>query len=113
MTWALWHFAKNSMTCDVCRNAQEAKWRKPCPGIDDVDECPTNEVPKLDPANSLAVELFYKMLPGIQNGMGGWDYGAITMVFDVCRVKEGERQALFDKCLVMIGAIKSGMKTEG
>jgi len=106
MAWALWRFAKNAMTCDICRNAQEAKWRSTCPGIDHVDECPTKEVQKLLPANQRAVEFFYRMLPGLQNGMGGWDYGAIREVFDAYRVSKGERPVLFDKCLVMIEAIK-------
>ena len=111
MTWALWRFAKHPMTCGFCRNAQEAKWRESCQGIDHVEECPTKEVQKLAPANHTAVELFYKMLPGLQNGMGGWDYGAIREVFGIYRVSKGERPVLFDKVLIMIRAIMQIQET--
>ena len=52
------------------------------------------------------------MLPGLFDGFGGVDYGAITTVMDVMKVPRDERPVIFDKCLIAIRAIREIQEAE-
>ena len=59
-------------------------------------------MPKLDPENNLAVYLFKRILPGLGNGMGGYNFQAIDSVLKNYHIRPAARPALYDKILVII-----------
>ncbi len=99
------------MTCGLCQRSQRDGFRKnvKCDGIDTVDECPTKEVPKPSPENELFWQLFQRILPGLPNGMGGYNLEAIETVMNLYQVPEGQRPIIFDKCLAVITVIQEIM----
>lgn len=96
------------MTCGMCRRAQQDFDNiTPCDGIEFVDECPrdADKVPKLDQENEGFWFLMLRILPGLSNGFGGFDYNAIINVFNIYEVPQGQRPILHDKCLIVMRAI--------
>ena len=63
-------------------------------------------MPELAPANQGFWQLFQRMLPGLPNGMGGYNLEAITTVMELYQVPEGQRPIIFDKCLAVITVIQ-------
>jgi len=107
MEWALWIFRNPQDECSICRSAQKDGWvAEKCQGIEYVDKCPRGNVPKLLDENREFWALFEKILPGLCNGKGGFDYRAIDIVFDSYRTPRAIRHIHFDKCLIVIEAIQ-------
>lgn len=50
------------------------------------------------------------MLPGLTNGMGGFDYTAIRVTFDMEGVDQKYRPNLFSKIVKLINVIKAEQK---
>jgi len=99
------------MTCGICRRAQKDGFRTiDCKGITTVEECPSHELVKLQRGNEGFWFLFQRILPGLQDGFGGFNYDAIIKVFDLYQVPSGQRVLLFDKCLIVISAIVDARK---
>lgn len=102
------------MSCNLCRRSQRDGYRPhvQCEGIESVKECPTGEVAVLAPENQKFWALFLRMLPGLVDGLGGFDYSAITTVMDVYGVPPGERLVIFDKALAVIYGIQEVREAE-
>jgi len=101
------------MTCGICRRAQKDGFRKfDCKGISTVRECVSHELVKLHEGNEGFWFLFQRILPGLQDGFGGFNYDAINIVFDLYKmwITSGQRPLLFDKCLIVISAIVDARK---
>lgn len=83
-----------------------------CPGIDAVDRCPTDDVPKLNEDNRGVVFLASRLLPILYDGFGGVNASAIDTIFRSFRVPHGERPFLLDKLLIIIGAVYKVQQTK-
>ena len=95
------------MTCGICRRSQRDGFRDvKCDGIETVDACPTNEIPKLAPENEWFWSLFQRMLPGLPNGMGGWNFQVIELVMNLYQVPKGQRLIIWDKCMAVITVLQ-------
>ena len=71
-----------------------------------MDKCPTKEVPKPSPENERFWQLFQRMLPGLPNGMGGWNVQVIETVMNLYQVPPGQRPIIWDKCLAVITVLQ-------
>lgn len=100
------------MTCPLCQRTQADGFRAVCRGIDHVDECPTGEVPKLKENTRQFWWLFERILPGLCNPFGGFDFNAITSVCDTYAIEAGERPVIHELCLVVIEAIQDVREKE-
>ena len=69
-------------------------------------------MPKFDPEDSLVVYLFNRILPGLSNGMGGYNFQAIDSILDKYRINREAQPELYDKILVMISAISEIWKAK-
>lgn len=58
------------------------------------------------PENERFVFLLWKILPGLCDGYGGFNYDAISFVLDRYGVPEGQQPIIIDRCLVIINAIQ-------
>lgn len=67
------------------------------------DEC---EEPFLLPGNVFAWELILLAFPGLFDGFGGINYGAISYVMDLYAVPAWERQELYEKFLAVIAVAR-------
>ena len=59
------------------------------------------------PVNQRIWRLFQLMLPGLFNGMGGVDYTAIEVTFNMEKVDERSRSHLFSQIVRLIEVIKT------
>ncbi|MBU1067661.1 hypothetical protein KKE60_07720 [Patescibacteria group bacterium] len=101
------------MTCNLCQRSQRDGFRNfKCQGIETIDQCPTGEIARLAPENERFWDLFSRILPGLCDGFGGFNYRAIEFVMDVQNVSAGQRPIIFDKCLIMISVIEEGRAVE-
>ena len=95
------------MTCEFCRRTQDDGFRtEKCAGIDFVERCPRGEIPKLLLVNKDFTFLLFRILPGLIDGMGGFKYESIQVIMEEYDVPKGMRPIIFDKCIVVIAAIK-------
>ncbi len=105
-----WAFAKDQWTCGICRRSQRDFYKKHCPGIEVIDECPSKDestrVPKLAESNQGWWRLFRRMQPFLWDGFGGVRIEAVREVMTEFHVPTGQRPIIFDKCLVAIAAIR-------
>ena len=101
------------MDCSLCRRAQDDEFKEVrCAGIDMVEECPEGRVPKLLPENLPAWQFFGRISPGLFNGWGGCDLGAIETGFRVYGVPPQARPHVMDKMLAIINAMRAAEKEE-
>lgn len=107
--WAEWHFSRVRAECTVCLLAQRDGLQKKvqCDGIETVDACPLGDVPKLSARNSLFWRFYIRCAPGLYNGMGGFDYGAVVHCLALYAVPHGLREPLMEKVLAVIGALRA------
>lgn len=97
----------------MCRRSQEDGFLQiKCDGIDTVAKCPTGEVPKLCEKNRGFKFLLDRMLPGLCDAYGGFDFNAIGHVFELYGVPEGQRPVIHDKLMVVIDVIREVRKAE-
>jgi hypothetical protein len=76
-------------------------------GIDYVDKCPIDKVPKIEDENiPFCKYLFPRTSPGFFRSSGGYDYCAIDNVFNWHGVPEEARPVLHDKYLMVVAAIR-------
>ncbi len=97
------------MTCDLCRQAQRDGFKPDvsCEGIDHVDTCPTDEVPKLDETNQSFMHFFIeRLLPGLFGFEGTLDYQAIRFAFDTYGTSRHARPFVMEKILAIIRVLQ-------
>lgn len=101
------------MQCSICQIAQQDNFRKfHCEGIETVEKCQTNEVPKLLEANRGFLFLYGRINPRLFDGWGGINSQAIIQVFDLYGVPRGERPFLDDKFLAVLSVIREYQSIE-
>ena len=106
--WAKWCFAKQKFDCSLCHLIQKDQGGVRCKGIDDEGgRCPDGKIPYLFPENHEIWDLFQMMLPGLRDGMGGYNYTAIQVTFDIYKVKQCHRQRMFKKIVKLIEVINA------
>jgi len=92
------------MDCATCRRMQADGFRDDiqCRGIESVGRCPSGDLPYLSKNNREFWSLFTRILPGLIDGFGGFNYQAIEFQFNIWQVDEMQRPIIMDKCLVFI-----------
>lgn len=111
LTWAAWFFRKTKDTCGLCKRTQaDFKDTEKCGGIETVRICPTGKVPKLTPNNRKFQELFFRILPGLCDGFGGFSFFGVDYVCRIFGVTPGEMPIVHDKILVIIACIEDARK---
>ena len=91
----------------MCRRFQKDNQRETkCDGIDTVNKCPTGEVPKLSEENRKFKAFLFRMLPGLCDGFGGFNFMAIQYAMDVFGIARGQRPIVHDKMMQVIVAIE-------
>jgi hypothetical protein len=75
-----------------------------CRGINDLGHCPEGKIPTLTPGNRNFWRLFALMLPGLIH-KDGYDYNAITTVFDACGTSGHCREIYIEQCAAVIDVI--------
>lgn len=97
----------------MCKRSQRDGFRAPCPGIEEVPECPRGEVPRLMSENErFRLFLVSRIFPGLCDGWGAFRYETISEAFRMYNIPDGERPVLMDKCLMVIRAIQEVREAE-
>lgn len=72
-----------------------------------MDACLKGKIPKLTPENRrFKAVVLDRVLPGLPNGFGGFQYAAIDSVLNRFNFPPGTAQVLYDRCIVAIKAIQ-------
>jgi hypothetical protein len=99
------------MECSICRRSQRDGFRKlQCDGIEERDECPTREIPKLLKENHSFMLFFMEVLPVLFDGFGAIRIEALMTFFKIYNVPQGERRVIWRKSLAVIQAIRETRK---
>ena len=102
--WAKWCFIEedDKFNCKLCHVVQKDHGEIKCLGLDESGICPEGKIPYLMQNNYEIWRLFRLMIPGIMNGMGGYDYVAIDVTFNQMGVVQEKRKKIFPLIIKLI-----------
>lgn len=104
------------MDCGTCRRSQRDGFINiTCEGIDYVEKCkrPTDAIPKLSDRIRRSWAFAEKYLPGVVRPDGGFDFSGLMSAMDLAGVPKGQRPILYDRCLVVIEALREARRKYG
>lgn len=68
--------------------------------------CPQEKFPILWPEHFTLWKIFMKALPGLMDGMGGFNYGAIESTFNLMGIEQKYREKLFNDIMKLVNVIQ-------
>ena len=96
----------------MCQSVQKDEGRIYCTGRVD-GKCPSGRIPYLEQANIEIWELFQAILPGVINGMGGYNYEAIRLVFESYNIGKEKWAEYTNKILLLLDVVRRLTKKDG
>lgn len=101
------------MDCGLCQRRQRDGFvQLKCGGIEQAGECPTGEVPRLNPGLLDFWRVFQQALVGLFDGMGGVNLGNLDSVLDNYGITDGRRLVWYEWGLSAIRVIKEVQAAE-